>query len=529
MNNTIKTHTLILGAGSAGCVLANRLSKDPDREVVLVEGGGEDRWHWIHIPVGYLYTMGNPKTDWCYHTTAQPGLNGRKLAYPRGKTLGGSSSINGMIYMRGQIEDYTHWGPGWSWDEILPYYRRSETYHGGEDDYHGADGELHVQRQRLKWPILEQFKSVCESHGFSDRPDFNRGINEGVGYFEVNQKRGRRWSSARAFLHPVRHRKNLDVMTHTLIDTLLFKGTRCVGARVIKNGQVTEIKAKEVVLSTGAVATPVILERSGIGQETVLSAHGITPYLCLPGVGENLQDHLQIRLQYRLAQGDTLNTQANSWLGRLKMAAQYAVTQSGPLSMAPSQLGAFFKSSDLVDRADLEFHVQPMTADKLGTKLHPFPGITTSVCHLRPASRGSIHLGGPSPDAPPIIDPRYLSESSDRDVALNAMRKTRELMQDQALVPFGPSELKPGADIQSDEALLKAAGDLATTIFHPVGTAKMGDERDPMAVVSHDLKVHGVDNLYIADASIMPTITSGNTHAPTVMIAERLSEWLSAR
>ena len=526
MTEQVHTDTLIIGAGSAGCVLANRLSKNPDHNVVLIEAGGKDSWHWIHIPVGYLYTMGNPKTDWCYKTTPQPGLNGRSLAYPRGRVLGGCSSINGMIYMRGQNADYESWGEGWSWDDVLPYYKRSENYHRGSDAYHSDEGELLVQEQRLKWDILETFKKVCEDSGFTDRPDFNRGDNSGVGYFEVNQKNGVRFSSARAFLHPIMHRSNLTVMTKTLSEQLIFDGERCIGMDGTHRGKPVSIRANRVILAAGAIGSPALLERSGIGSEEVLKPLGIDVKTELLGVGENLQDHLQVRLQYRLERGDTLNQRANSWIGRIKMGLQYAYNQSGPLSMAPSQLGAFFKSDDDVERADLEFHIQPMSADKLGTELHPFPGMTASVCQLRPKSRGTSHISGTKASDAPTIDPRYFSDAYDREVVCKAIEKTRALMDHPLLEEFGPTEHKPGRTQQTPEDLIQAAGDVATTIFHPVGTAKMGADSDPMAVVSNKLEVHGVRNLYIADASVMPTITSGNTHAPAVMVAERLAEWL---
>ena len=527
MTDRIHADTLIIGAGSAGCVLANRLSQNPDHQVVLVEAGGKDSWHWIHIPVGYLYTMGNPKTDWCYQTTAQPGLNGRSLAYPRGRVLGGCSSINGMIYMRGQEADYDAWGNDWSWDDVLPYYKRSENYHRGADTHHSDQGELLVQQQRLKWDILETFKQVCEDSGFTDRPDFNCGDNSGVGYFEVNQKHGVRFSSARAFLHPIRHRSNLHVMTKTLSERLVFDGERCIGMDGTQRGKPVAIRADRVILAAGAIGSPALLERSGIGSEDVLKPLNIDVKTHLPGVGENLQDHLQVRLQYRLEHGDTLNQRANSWLGRIKMGLQYAYNQSGPLSMAPSQLGAFFKSSDEVDRADLEFHIQPMSADKLGTDLHPFPGMTASVCQLRPQSRGTTHIAGTRASDAPVIDPQYLSASYDRQVVCQAIEKTRALMDHPLLQDFAPTEHRPGRTQTTHDELVQAAGEVATTIFHPVGTAKMGSDADPTTVVSHRLEVHGIRGLYIADASVMPTITSGNTHAPAVMIAERLAEWLN--
>ena len=527
MTDQIHADTLIIGAGSAGCVLANRLSQNPDRQVILVEAGGKDSWHWIHIPVGYLYTMGNPKTDWCYKTTAQPGLNGRSLAYPRGRVLGGCSSINGMIYMRGQEADYDAWGNGWSWADVLPYYMRSENYHRGADAHHSDQGELLVQQQRLKWDILETFKKVCEESGFTDRPDFNCGDNSGVGYFEVNQKHGVRFSSARAFLHPIRHRSNLHVMTKTLSEQLIFDGERCIGMDGTQRGKPVAIRANRVILAAGTIGSPALLERSGIGSEDILKPLNIDVKTNLPGVGENLQDHLQVRLQYRLEHGDTLNQRANSWLSRIKMGLQYAYNQSGPLSMAPSQLGAFFKSSDEVDRADLEFHIQPMSADKLGTDLHPFPGMTASVCQLRPQSRGTTHISGTRASDAPVIDPKYLSAFYDRQVVCQAIEKTRSLMDHPLLRDFAPTEHRPGRTQTTHDELIQAAGDVATTIFHPVGTAKMGSDADPTTVVSDRLEVHGIRGLYIADASVMPTITSGNTHAPAVMIAERLAEWLN--
>ncbi|PYE22909.1 choline dehydrogenase [Paraburkholderia silvatlantica] len=527
---------VIVGAGTAGCVLANRLTEDADVSVLLIEAGGSDDYHWIHIPVGYLYCIGNPRTDWLYKTAAEKGLNGRSLSYPRGRVLGGSSSINGMIYMRGQREDYDDWAretgdSGWSWDSVLPVFRRSEDHHGGASEFHGAGGPWRVEKQRLRWQILESFAHAAQEQGIAATGDFNRGDNSGVGYFEVNQKRGVRWNASKAFLRAAMKRPNLTVVTGALTQRVIFEGKRCVGVEYRGDVDYVARARCEVILSAGAVNSPQLLELSGIGAAARLAQLGIGVVQDLRGVGENLQDHLQLRMAFRVNGVRTLNTASAHWWGKLMIGVQYALFQSGPMSMAPSQLGAFAKSDpsdSALTRPDLEYHVQPLSLDRFGEPLHRFNAFTASVCNLRPTSRGSIHAVSADPSQAPAIAPNYLSTDLDLRVAANSIRLTRRIAASAALARYQPHEILPGLAFQTEEQLREAAGNVGTTIFHPVGTCRMGRADDPDAVVDARLRVRGVEGLRVVDASIMPTITSGNTNSPTLMIAERAAEMLRA-
>jgi choline dehydrogenase len=516
---------VIIGAGTAGCLLANRLSADPATRVLLLEAGGRDNYHWVHIPVGYLYCFGNPRTDWGYKTAEEPGLNGRSLAYARGRILGGCSSINGMIYMRGQARDYDHWrqlgNPGWSWEDMLPHFRRHEdTAVQPEGEHHGKGGEWRVERQRLSWEVLNAFADAAEQAGIPRTSDFNRGNNEGVGYFEVNQRRGLRWNAVKGFLKPVMNRANLEVLTHAQVERLVLKDRRVTGVDLRRNGQPVHVAVRrEAILSAGSIGSPQILQLSGIGPDAVLQQHGIAVRHALAGVGENLQDHLQIRCAYKVQGVKTLNERTQTLWGKAMIGLEYAVFQSGPMSMAPSQLGCFAKSDPSRDTPNLQYHVQPLTLEKFGEPLHPFPAFTASVCNLRPDSRGTVRIKSPDPLAHPDIRPNYLATDSDKRVAADSIKLTRRIVAQPALQKYVPEEFKPGLQHQTDDELARLAGDIATTIFHPVGTCKMGS--DAGAVVDARLRVHGIAGLRVADASIMPTITSGNTNAPTLAIAEK--------
>jgi choline dehydrogenase-like flavoprotein len=519
---------IIVGAGSAGCLLANRLSADAGNRVLVLEAGGRDNWIWFHIPVGYLFAIGNPRSDWMFKTEPEPGLNGRSLNYPRGKVIGGSSSINAMIYMRGQAADYDHWRQlglaGWSWDDVLPFFRRHENHFLGESASHATGGEWPIAEPRVRWDLLEAFRAAAEQAGIKSTTDFNTGDNEGCCAFHVNQKRGRRVSTARAFLKPALHRSNLRLETGCLVEGLVLDGMRATGVRWRQNGATRTARCRgEVILSAGSIGSAQLLLLSGIGPAADLRGHGIAVVLDRAGVGANLQDHLQLRLIYKVDGITTLNERYHSPLGFAGMLAEYALLRRGPLTMAPSQLGLFTRSDRDQERANLQYHVQPLSLDRFGEPLHKFPAFTASVANLRPTSRGQVRLRSANAADAPVIKPNYLSTDDDRRVATASIRLTRRIVAQPALKPFHPDEYLPGPAVRDDDeqALAKAAGDIGTTIFHPVGTAKMGLPSDPMTVVDERLRVTGIERLRVIDASVMPAITSGNTNAPTMMIAEK--------
>jgi choline dehydrogenase len=518
---------IVVGAGTAGCIVANRLSTDPNKRVLILEAGGSDNWIWFHIPVGYLFAIGNPRSDWMFRTEPETGLNGRSLAYPRGKVIGGSSAINAMISMRGQAADYDHWRQlgltGWGWNDVLPAFKRLEDHFLGDSEHHGTGGGWRIEPPRVHWKILDAIADAAAEMGIPRTADFNTGDNEGTGYFHVNQKRGRRWSSARGFLKPVLQRANLRLEKHVLAERLIIENGRAVGVRFAQHGEIHEARASgEVILCAGSIGSPHLLQRSGIGPAEWLAPIGVAPVLDRRGVGRNLQDHLQQRAIYTVEGVRTLNETYYSLLQRGWMGLDYALRRRGPLTMAPSQLGIFTRSDPSRERANIQFHVQPLSLDEFGDPLHRFPAITVSACNLQPTSRGTVRLRSALPDQAPSIAPHYLSTDEDREVAADAIRITRRLMKQPALRPYRAKEYLPGPAVGDDDAsLAKAAGDIGTTIFHPVGTAKMGAASDPLAVVDERLRFHGLRGLRVVDASVMPTITSGNTNTPTAMIAEK--------
>jgi choline dehydrogenase-like flavoprotein len=531
MTDSLDFDYVIAGAGTAGCLLANRLSADPATRVLLIEAGPRDTYPWIHIPAGYLYCISNPRTDWCFETTPVADLGGRRLYYPRGKGLGGCSSINGMIYMRGQALDYDGWAQtgltGWGWDDLLPLFRRHEDNFRGASDMHGAGGEVTIRQQRLHWNILDAVRDALVESGIPASDDFNTGDNEGVGYFEVTQSGGWRMSAAGAFLKPARGRPNLRVLTDAHVTRVTFEGRRATGLDLRVGGRTRHASAAaEVILSAGSIGSPQLLEVSGIGQPDRLSALGIEVVAENPGVGENLHDHLQMRPVFQVSGAKTLNTRAGSLIGKALIGAEYALTRSGPLSMAPSQLGAFVRSDPSVASPDLQYHFQPLSLEKFGGDLDPFPAITASVCNLRPESRGSVHAVSPDATVPPAIDPNYLSAPADRAKMVAAMRITRRFMEAAALAPYSPREVRPGAELTGGDELLQVAMETASSIFHPVSTCRMG--ADEASVVDPELRVRGVGGLRVIDASVMPRITSGNTNAPTMVIAEKGAEMIRA-
>ncbi|WP_211284173.1 GMC family oxidoreductase [Oceanimonas doudoroffii] len=519
---------IVVGAGSAGCVLANRLSEDPAIRVLLLEAGGRDWNPWIHVPVGYFKTMHNPATDWCYVTDPDQGIDGRQLQWPRGKVLGGSSSLNGLLYIRGQHQDYDDWAAlgndGWSFDEVLPYFKKSECQSRGENAYHGVDGPLKVSDLRLRREIAERFIEAAQQTGIPANPDCNGERQEGVGYFQQTAHKGLRCSSAKAFLRPALKRPNLTLLTHAHTRRILLEGKQATGIEFEHKGERLLARAtREVVLSAGAIGSPQILQCSGIGDPEHLASVGVDCRHTLPGVGENLQDHLQIRLVFK-TRCRTLNDEVNNPLKKMGVGMQYALSRTGPLTLAASQVYVFTQSRDELDRPDIQFHMQPLSADKPGEGVHPFSAFTASVCQLRPHSRGRIRIRSADPHQYPSIQPNYLSTEEDCRVAVDAIKVARRIAEADALRPVITDEHVPGRQYQSDDELLEAARRFSQTIYHPTSTCKMG--QDDMAVVDHRLRVHGIEGLRVADASIMPLIVSGNTNAPSIMIGEKAADMI---